>query len=1014
MKRTKALFFILILFCFFSSTCLGQESIEALKLEIKSFTLDNGLLFLVVERHTSPQVACRVAIRAGSALEETGKTGIAHLLEHMMFKGTKNYGTLNPLKDQELQEKIETAYQVILAEKQKRDPDQKLIQEKTKEMEQLRLEVQQIFVPEAFSSQVERNGAVGVNAYTSKDQTQYMMEIPADMLEQWFSIVSEQLFEPAWREFYVEKEVVKREWAFRYINSPRGAAWLDLYATAFQAHPYKNPTIGWRSDMDFYNTRDAISFHQSNYNPTNAVCVLVGDLTLERAKELAKIYFLRYPGGKRAIEEVTSEPQQEGPRKSIRYFKGARTPLLMIGYHGAKMGSDDFYALDAMTMILSHGLSSRIKQHIINQGLSVEAWAGNPDNRYGSLVIFAGSPNEPEGLQGQSISEEEKRKAYQSACEKLEQLLLIEIDRFKHEPVTDRELSKIKKLMQREFLDRIRSNEELAGTLATLEVQLGWQYLLSYTEKIEKVGKEDIIRVAGKYLNPEKRNIVYVIPGGKPDQAPVQYHEDRSSSGSARARIKKPEKPINYSSYDTPKGWKHPLSFERRPEKINYPKAERSTFKGAKIFYLPDRELPLIDLTLLVKAGKVDLENRLTGLTSLLEAGFLRGGTENLKPAELAAILDDNAIQISISVNDEDTTIRLSVLKDDWEKGLSLLNELLTQPGFDEQILPVLKEQALISLRRQGGDGQAVAGREWNIWHFKEHPYGRDPLLGLSTIPAITREDILAFIKKYFVPANMTVAVAGDIGLEEIKEGFSNHLFKDFAEKTAPERNLSDPEKTPPILGLIHKPGQVQSQVRLGMGAIKRSHPDFWKLNLLMSILGGSDSLMFTRLRADLGLIYAGWFGLTYRWQAGFLTGYIGCRADKTSQALRETVGLMEELRQGISEEALKQKRLDALNSFVFNVDTPKELVETYGRYDMRQEPLNTLDKIQDAFMVANREDLRELAQTYLNPRQLQIIVVADKTTRVRKDDARIITLEEDLKALASELNLPYLEIELR
>jgi len=121
--------------------------------------------------------------------------------------------------------------------------------------------VQQIYVPQAFSSQVGRNGAVGVNAFTSTDQTQYVMSVPSDMLEQWFSIVSEQTFEPSWREFYVEKEVVQREWAFRYINNPNGAAWLDLNAAAYTAHPYRNPIIGWKADMEKYSTQDAVAFH---------------------------------------------------------------------------------------------------------------------------------------------------------------------------------------------------------------------------------------------------------------------------------------------------------------------------------------------------------------------------------------------------------------------------------------------------------------------------------------------------------------------------------------------------------------------------------------------------------------------------------------------------------------------------------------------------------------------------------------------------------------------------------
>ena len=456
MRFCKSLLMSFVLLVAATGLCRAAESFHGLNLEVKEFRLDNGMQFLVVERNATPQIACRLAIRAGSALEDRGKTGIAHMLEHMMFKGTNNFGTLDPQKDKELQDRIEAAYEAILAEEQERHPDRTLIKSKRAEMDRLRLQVQEIYAPQAFSSQLGRNGAVGVNAFTSKDQTQYMASVPSDMIEQWFSIVSEQLFEPSWREFYVEKEVVQREWAFRYINNPGGAAWLDLHATAYSAHPYHNPTIGWKSDMEKYSTQAAVDFHRKYYNPSNAVCVLVGDLTLERARKLAQTYFKRYPGGKRAPEGVTREPLQQGPRKSVRFLKGARTPVLRIGFHGAPMGERDFYALDALTMVLSHGRSARLTRDIVNRGLGVEAWAYNPDNRYAGMVILGGTPNDPVALKNSVLSESERRGIYLKACEELEERLLAQVEQFKTDLISERELRRIKKLNHRDFLDGIR------------------------------------------------------------------------------------------------------------------------------------------------------------------------------------------------------------------------------------------------------------------------------------------------------------------------------------------------------------------------------------------------------------------------------------------------------------------------------------------------------------------------------------------------------------------------------
>ncbi len=216
------------------------------------------------------------------------------------------------------------------------------------------------------------------------------------------------------------------------------------------------------------------------------------------------------------------------------------------------------------------------------------------------------------------------------------------------------------------------------------------------------------------------------------------------------------------------------------------------------------------------------------------------------------------------------------------------------------------------------------------------------------------------------------------------------------------------------MLALVHKPGQVQSQVSLALRSVRRTHPDFWKLGLLVNLFGGGDSLLYTRLREDLGLVYAAFFTQSYKWKAGTLLGYIGCKGDKTSQALEETVKIMSALHRDVPAGELEQKRMDVLNSFVFNVDTPYELVETYGRYRMRGEPLDTLDRIQEAYIQASQKELVSLSEKFLDPRRLQIVVVGDKTTPVNQEDGKVISLEEDLKALAEKLNLPYTELPLR
>jgi predicted Zn-dependent peptidase len=366
-----------------------------------------------------------------------------------------------------------------------------------------------------------------------------------------------------------------------------------------------------------------------------------------------------------------------------------------------------------------------------------------------------------------------------------------------------------------------------------------------------------------------------------------------------------------------------------------------------------------------------------------------------------------------VDIGLEETAVKLSLLSADWEKGLDILQDVLTRPRFDAKVIEVAKEQEAAALSRQGEDAKDVAMRESMIWHFKGHPYGRDPLAALKVIPNIRRDHLRRFLSDYFVPSNMVMAVSGDIDRNKVQETLSRFV-SGLAQGTAPQRRIGEPAPTAPVVSLIHKPGQIQSTVVAVLPGFTRAHPQYWKSNLLMNVFGGNDSLMYTRLRDDLGYVYSAGFYQTAKWQAGLLIGIIGCKGDKVAEAILETVDIMRSLHQGIPARELELKRLDTLNSFVFNVDTKAELVQAYSRYAMRQEPLDTLERIQSAYFSSTREELQTIARQLLDPLKIQIQIVADKTIPVLKDGGRTIPLEEHLKAMAQRLGLPFQEVPLR
>jgi len=200
-------------------------------------------------------------------------------------------------------------------------------------------------------------------------------------------------------------------------------------------------------------------------------------------------------------------------------------------------------------------------------------------------------------------------------------------------------------------------------------------------------------------------------PGGRAEKPPEEYSEVRLVTGSAAAKLETPDSFLNRSVYPTPKEWKHPLSFERKPHKIAYPMAEVEKVDGATLFYMPDRELPIIDVTLLIKAGAIDVNVERTGLDTLIEGALIRGGTSRHPPEEFALALDENAIDLSIDVGEEASTLSLSVMKEDWDKGIAFLKEVLASPRFDPRSWRWSRNRSAWPLSGRGGcPGRCIPG----------------------------------------------------------------------------------------------------------------------------------------------------------------------------------------------------------------------------------------------------------------------------------------------------------------
>src|SRR6202140_2661608 len=293
---------------------LPAQVLKEFEKKVTEFTLPNGLHFIVAERHEAPVVSFHTYVNAGSVDDPSGSTGIAHMFEHMAFKGTETIGTTNWPQERKALEAIEVAYDRLEAEQNKGpQADAAKVAALGAQVDMAIEQAQTYVIPNEFPRIIEENGGAGLNAGTSFDSTEYFYSLPSNRIELWFLLESQRFLHPVFREFYKERDVVMDE--HRQVESkPQGKLMQSLLATAFAAHPYRNPPGGWPSDIANLRRSDARAFFEKYYVPGNMTMALVGDVTPGEAKRMAERYFGPRPAKPLPSIAHTGEPPQPGPK----------------------------------------------------------------------------------------------------------------------------------------------------------------------------------------------------------------------------------------------------------------------------------------------------------------------------------------------------------------------------------------------------------------------------------------------------------------------------------------------------------------------------------------------------------------------------------------------------------------------------------------------------------------------------------------------------------------------------
>lgn len=481
---------ILIVVCLFlpSGFCLASPTLED-KVIQHQFT--NGLKLLVVERHDTPIVSAFITIGVGSVHENSDNRGVAHLLEHMLFKGTKNLGTIDYQQEKPLLDKIEQVGTQLDSLRLKSDADRAELNVLEKQLTELQAKHQKFVIKDVFSKLYAQNGGVGYNAFTSKDLTTYLISLPSNKLELWAMVESDRMKNPVLREFYTEREVVREERRRSYDTNPARKHYESLVTNAFKVHPYRNPIIGWHSDIANLSPQKTREFLEKYYAPVNTVIALVGDVKAADAIALVKSYFGDIPPGTPVPKVAAIEPNQKGEKRALELFDAE--PRLAIAWHKPTLPHRDDYVFDLIDQILGSGRTSRLYRSLVQEqklASSVSVY-GAPGSRYPNLFVIEAIPR------------------YPHTVEELENAIYAELDKLKNELVSDDELAKVRNRLLTDQLRHLRSNSGLARLLTSYQSLTGdWRYLVSYSEQIKQLSAEDIQEVAQEYFIPSNRTVV--------------------------------------------------------------------------------------------------------------------------------------------------------------------------------------------------------------------------------------------------------------------------------------------------------------------------------------------------------------------------------------------------------------------------------------------------------------------------------------------------------------------------
>lgn len=780
--------------------------------------------------------------------------------------------------------------------------------------------------PGEFDKILETKGAI-TNAATSKDFTHYYITIPSKDFDLAMDLHGDMILHPLIprKEMEKERKVVLEEIS-KDLNSPTKIMQDNLNSMLYTTHPYKRKVIG-RSDVIETITRDQVlSFYNKNYSPSNMVTVIIGDVDANHAIEKTKEAFnAEYKKQTKTI--YTKEAPLTKQQKKVEYLD-TESGYMVIGFRGTPIDDKDSYALDVLATILGDGRSSVLNQVLKEKKrIAFSVDAGNSTFRDDG-IFYISANYEP------------------TKCKIVQDTIFNEIEKIQKNGVTDDQLKLAKNIIERSTYYSRESITNIATEIGyTMALTNDIKFYDTYLDNIKNVSKEDVKKVAEKYLGINRSAVSIVLPKSA-KEVPVASLTQQA-----------------------------PATAELVSENTQTQKYKLSD--GATMLYTPNNVNDIIAISIYAKGGQ--LAEQKAGTANLTATAMMRG-TKNYTSLELSQVLEDNGIKIQPSASADAFAINVLTTKDEYDKTLELLNEVVNNATFEDYEIDKVKTEKLNTIKRNKDVPLQRAIEEYRDLIYQNSPYSISSKILEKNIPNITKEDIINYYNSIFAPKNLVISINGNIDKDKTIQDLNN-IFKpkenaknfDFA-----QYNSKIPTVTTPRQTIQKVPTTETAWILLGWqtnGVLNEK--DYATLQVIDSLLGsGMSSRLFKDLREQEGLAYQLGSGYSPNVLRGSFLLYIGTNPQTLDKAKSGLFAEITRLKtEYVGDKELQDAKEKLLGNYVIGLETNLDKASNIGWYEASTRGYEFKDKYEKLINSVTDSDIIEIANKYFTDNYILSIV---------------------------------------